>query len=53
MRSRYSAFAKRNPGYLEHSWHPVTRPVTVRLDPTLCDGRPGGKVTPYRCDPRA
>lgn len=28
-------------------------PVTVRLDPTLCDGRPGGKVTPYRCDPRA
>ncbi len=27
-------------------------PVTVRLDPTLGDGRPGGKVTPYRCEPR-
>ena len=32
MRSRYSAFAKRNSSYLEHSWHPVTRPVTVRVD---------------------
>lgn len=32
MRSRYSAFAKRNPGYLEHSWHPITRPVTIRID---------------------
>lgn len=31
MRSRYSAFAKRNPDYLEHSWHPVTRPVSVRV----------------------
>jgi SEC-C motif-containing protein len=33
MRSRYSAFATDNAGYLLDSWHPDTRPATLRLDP--------------------
>lgn len=33
MRSRYSAFATDNADYLLHSWHPDTRPPTLRLDP--------------------
>lgn len=34
MRSRYSAFAKRLPGYLQSTWHPATRPSDLELDPT-------------------
>jgi SEC-C motif-containing protein len=33
MRSRYSAFAVGDAAYLVRSWHPSTRPGTVRLDP--------------------
>jgi SEC-C motif-containing protein len=33
MRSRYSAFATGDAGYLLHSWHPDTRPPTLTLDP--------------------
>jgi SEC-C motif domain protein len=33
MRSRYSAFATGDAGYLLHSWHPDTRPETVNIDP--------------------
>ena len=32
MRSRYSAFAVGDCGYLLTSWHPTTRPRRVRLD---------------------
>ena len=32
MRSRYSAFAVGDPGYLLATWHPRTRPPTLRLD---------------------
>lgn len=32
MRSRYSAFARGDVGYLAHSWHPTTRPRRIRLD---------------------
>jgi len=31
MRSRYSAFAVGDEGYLLHSWHPTTRPDHVRF----------------------
>jgi SEC-C motif domain protein len=33
MRSRYSAFAVRDEGYLLRTWHPATRPA--ELDPDL------------------
>ncbi|MGW5877284.1 YchJ family protein [Nocardiopsis terrae] len=33
MRSRYSAFAVGDEGYLLRSWHPDTRPCGVDLDP--------------------
>lgn len=33
MRSRYSAFAVGDVDYLLASWHPSTRPATLRLDP--------------------
>ena len=33
MRSRYSAFATGDAGYLLDSWHPDTRPRTLTLDP--------------------
>ncbi len=33
MRSRYSAFAVGDAGYLLRSWHPSTRPAVVDLDP--------------------
>ncbi|WP_460369781.1 YchJ family protein [Actinocorallia lasiicapitis] len=33
MRSRYTAFAVGDAGYLLHTWHPATRPDTVELDP--------------------
>jgi SEC-C motif-containing protein len=32
MRSRYSAFAVGDPAYLLATWHPDTRPRTLRLD---------------------
>jgi SEC-C motif-containing protein len=32
MRSRYSAFAVRDTGYLLRTWHPATRPPSLRLD---------------------
>jgi SEC-C motif-containing protein len=35
MRSRYSAFALGDAGYLLASWHPATRPETLDLDPEL------------------
>ncbi|MEU6124945.1 YchJ family metal-binding protein [Streptomyces sp. NPDC047123] len=35
MRSRYSAFAVRDEGYLLRSWHPRTRPPRVEFDPAL------------------
>ncbi|GAA2447669.1 YchJ family protein [Streptomyces macrosporus] len=33
MRSRYSAFAVRDRGYLLRTWHPDTRPDELELDP--------------------
>jgi SEC-C motif domain protein len=35
MRSRYSAFAVGDPGYLLATWHPTTRPRTLDLDPEI------------------
>ena len=35
MRSRYSAFALRQPQYLLDTWHPSTRPPTLELDPEV------------------
>jgi len=35
MRSRYSAFAVGDAGYLLRTWHPSARPRTVSLDPEL------------------
>jgi SEC-C motif domain protein len=35
MRSRYSAFALGEPGYLLATWHPATRPPTLTLDPAV------------------
>ena len=32
MRSRYSAFATGNAGYLLETWHASTRPATMELD---------------------
>lgn len=34
MRSRYSAFAVGDMAYLARSWHPDTRPHTIRDDPS-------------------
>jgi SEC-C motif-containing protein len=33
MRSRYSAFAVGDPGYLLATWHSTTRPRSLALDP--------------------
>ena len=33
MRSRFSAFAVRDEGYLLRTWHPQTRPRRLTLDP--------------------
>jgi SEC-C motif-containing protein len=33
MRSRFSAFAVGDTGYLRRTWHPSTRPRSLRLDP--------------------
>ena len=35
MRSRYSAFAVGDAGYLLATWHPTTRPRTLDLDPAV------------------
>ncbi|WP_055492691.1 YchJ family protein [Streptomyces sp. TP-A0356] len=35
MRSRYSAFVKRDAGYLLRTWHPRTRPARLDLDPGM------------------
>ena len=35
MRSRFSAFAVADVGYLLASWHPSTRPPSLSLDPGL------------------
>ena len=35
MRSRYSAFVKLDEAYLLTTWHPLTRPATLALDPRL------------------
>jgi SEC-C motif-containing protein len=32
MRSRFSAFARKETGYLLRTWHPSTRPRSLRLD---------------------
>lgn len=34
MRSRFSAFAVGEPGYLLDTWHPSTRPGDLELDPS-------------------
>jgi SEC-C motif-containing protein len=33
MRSRYSAFAVGDAGYLRRTWHPATQPARLVLDP--------------------
>jgi SEC-C motif-containing protein len=35
MRSRYSAFAVGDAGYLRRTWHPSTRPTDMDLDPAV------------------
>lgn len=35
MRSRYSAFVKRDEPYLLRTWHPRTRPAGVEFDPGM------------------
>ncbi|GES25745.1 UPF0225 protein [Acrocarpospora pleiomorpha] len=35
MRSRYSAFAVGDVGYLLRTWHPATRPQSLELEPSL------------------
>lgn len=35
MRSRYSAFAVGDAGYLLDTWHPRTRPRSLDLDPAV------------------
>jgi SEC-C motif-containing protein len=35
MRSRYSAFAVGDAGYLLRTWHPTARPRTLTLDPGI------------------
>lgn len=35
MRSRYSAFAMGDSGYLLRTWHPRTRPAELDLDPSV------------------
>ncbi|MFJ5262967.1 YchJ family protein [Streptomyces sp. NPDC088387] len=35
MRSRYSAFVRRDEPYLLRTWHPRTRPASVELDPDM------------------
>lgn len=35
MRSRYSAFARRDADYLFRTWHPRTRPADVTVAPAI------------------
>ena len=35
MRSRYSAFVRRDEAYLLRTWHPKTRPPRVEFDPGM------------------
>ncbi len=35
MRSRYTAYVRRNPAYLLSTWHPSTRPADLELDDTV------------------
>lgn len=35
MRSRYSAFVKRDEPYLLRTWHPRTRPAGIPFDPGM------------------
>jgi len=35
MRSRYTAFALGDAGYLRRSWHPSTRPASLDIDPEV------------------
>jgi SEC-C motif-containing protein len=35
MRSRYTAYAKRLPGYLQRTWDPQTRPEHLDLEPGI------------------
>lgn len=35
MRSRFTAFALGDTAYLRHSWHPLTCPDTLELDPRI------------------
>jgi len=35
MRSRYSAFAVHDQGYLLATWYPAARPASVDLDPAI------------------
>ena len=35
MRSRYSAYAVRDGGYVWRTWHPRTRPLDVNPDPDV------------------
>lgn len=35
MRSRYSAFVRRDEGYLLRTWHPRTRPPRAEPDPGM------------------
>lgn len=38
MRSRYSAFARHLPAYLQQTWHPSARPRLLDLDDTAWTG---------------
>jgi SEC-C motif-containing protein len=44
MRTRYSAFAVREAGYLLATWHPATRPASVDLDPAVHGGGCGSSA---------
>jgi SEC-C motif domain protein len=35
MRSRFSAYARRNEAYLRRTWHPTTRPKRIEFEPGL------------------
>ena len=45
MRSRYSAFAVGNAGYLLATWHSTTRPRALELDPGVRRTRLDGLAT--------
>ncbi len=35
MRSRYTAYATGDAGYIQHSWHPDTRPAELYIEPGI------------------